>query len=536
MRSILKQNPIALRWLSNPRLLMVYTLSLVFGFTALAHENNLAASASLLAGDSITQYAIIIGLTLAGMAVGFKISGWVSQKIMKEAFLSSEVVLTLISGFSIVICLWVYSTFEGYIWVLRSVAFLISTLVGIEDALLLRVAEEEEQNLQQSVSLMFWFSNMGGAVAGFTFGQWLVPSLGVFNLAIVLGLVDGLLVVAALLHFKREIKGKSVLLVAILATMTGLFLALLSGQSLEKALTQALYNDPVRSEWISPYGQKVLTQDRLGNHKLFINGQLQFSSKDEYQYHELLIHPAMSVAANRVKNRPLSVMIAGGGDGLAAREILKYSQVGQIIVVDLDPQMTNEVAVQEPIVSYNQGSFLNPKVTVINKDAYIWLRDENAELFDVIIVDLVDPDSEATAKLYSVEFYQMLSEKSLAKGGVVVTQSTSPWYSAKAFWTIHLSMGRAFAQVVPYRWAIPSFGDWGWQLASTIPFDEQAIAIESEHTRWLNTEGWKASLFFGKDELQMRDDLESKKVVSTLMNPAVMYYYQQSVNWDDWDE
>lgn len=521
---------------TNKTLRLVYILSFVFGFTALAHENNLAATASLIAGNSINQYAIIIGLTLGGMAVGFKISGSVGRRAMTEGFLLSEIALTAIAGFSVVIALWSYANTEGFIWVVRGLAFFISTLVGIEDALILRIVEEEEGDLQTSSSKTFWFSNLGGAMAGFTFGSVLVPHLGVFNLAIALGIVDGLLVLIALIHFQKRVRFAKYMFGALLLIVLGLSLTLVSGKTVERALTQSLYNDPIANEWTSAYGHKVLTCDRKQNCKLFINGQLQFSTKDEKQYHELLVNPGLSLAKQRVVNRPLKVLVAGGGDGFAARNLLRDTQVGNVTIVDLDPQMTGNIAVTAPVVTFNEGSMLSSRVTVVNSDAYTWLRDVNEDVYDLIIVDLVDPDSEATAKLYSLEFYEMINNKSLTRGGIVVTQSTSPWYSAKAFWTINITMSRVFDQVTPYRWAVPSFGDWGWQLASNVPFDAETIQIDEENTDWLTTQGWNASQFFGKDELSTREELLAKNVVSTVMAPAVLHYYHEAGAWDDWGE
>lgn len=520
--------------------LVLRLASLVFGFTAMVHENILAATASLLAGDTFQQYAIIIGLTVGGMGIGFKLSEKVGDNNIVKNFVWSEVILTAWAGFSILLAYWAYAYLnDGFIWFIRFQALTISILVGLEDALLIRSVEQESGDLKKTISWILSLGHLGSAVAGFTFAGWLLPMFGVFNLALIMGLIDGGMTLLIIVTMRQKIDFRLVS-ASLLVVVLGLIAALLTADISTRILKQNLYEDPIVAEWVSPYGQKTLTCDRtlspegLPHCRLFINGQLQFSSKDERQYHELLIHPAMAITKDRVKNRPINVLIAGGGDGLATRELLKYSEVGKIVVVDLDPQMTNELALQEPIVSYNQGAFKDDRVEIVNADAFIWMRDVNQEEFDLIIVDLVDPDSEMTAKLYSVEYYQLIRNQTLARGGIFVTQSTSPWYSPKTFWTIHLTLAEAFPSVIPFRWAVPSFGDWGWQMASDIPFDATQIEVDNTKTEWLTSDGFQASLFFGKDEYLIHDELQRQKVVSHVDNPAVLFFYQKE--WQDWGE
>lgn len=519
----------------DPILLLVYLTTTIFGFTAIAHQNNLAATSSLLAGDTLTQYGWVIGLTLFGLGVGFFLSRYVSDARLLSSFIAVELLLMLVGGFSVVISFWGYINLPlVYIWFIRFVSLLISILIGIEDAILVRIAENRERDVAQSVGLTFWFSNIGGALAGFSFGQLLIPSLGIFNLALALGLLDGLLVLANLVYLRRRVARFQLTLGLCLAILIALFATLLMNRSVSAYLTQSLYHDRVVKEWSGPYGSKVLTCSETGTCKLFINGQLQFSSKDEYQYHERLIHPALALVEQRVKGRSLAVLIAGGGDGLAAREVLKHQQVGRLLIVDIDPDMTGRVAREEPVVSYNNRSLFDPRVEVLNADAFTFLRDTD-EQFDLIVVDLVDPDNESAARLYSEEFYHFAARR-LNHGGVFVTQSTSPWYAARAFWTINLTLSSVFRTVVPYRWNVPSFGDWGWNMASDVPFEPEQMTIDETLTRGLTTRGWLASLVFERGELAIRAELEARGVKSTLAAPAVQLYYNQSGTWEDWGD
>lgn len=524
-------------WLKryDPTLVVIYLTTAVFGFTAIAHQNNLGATSSLIAGDTFTQYGWVIGLTLSGLGIGFFLSRYVPDERLVPLFISAEIVLTLVSGFSVVLAFWGYLHLPHlYLWFIRLVALVISTLIGVEDAMLVRVAEKREQDVAQSVGLTFWFSNIGGALAGFTFGQFLMPGLGIFDLALVLGLVDGLAVIGTLLYFRSQLPRFQLKLGLTLAVLVALFVTLLGKETVSSRLTQSLYEDRVVKTWNGSYGSKVLTCSTNNTCKLFINGQLQFSSKDEYQYHERLIHPAMSLLAQRIKGRPIDVLIAGGGDGLAARELLKYPQVGRLLIVDLDPDMTGRIALEEPVLSYNQGALNDPRVEVRNEDAFTFLRDDDAS-WDLVVVDLIDPDNPQAAKLYAQEFYAFAAAR-LSHDGVFITQSTSPWYASRAFWTVNLTLQSVFPHVVPLRWNIPSFGDWGWNLASRVPFQAEKIVIDATKTRGLTTEGWRASLSFERSEWAVRDELRAKGVVSTISSPAVLLYYNERGTWEDWGE
>lgn len=526
------------------RLGLLYLTSVLFGFTAIAHQNNLGATASVLAGDAFTQYGFAIGLTLGGMFVGFLLSSGVRGRLI-DRFLSVEIALTVVSGFSVLAGFAAYAALpDGYVWVVRAFIAAIAVLVGLEDALLVRIVEEIEGDLPRSLGWTFASSNIGGMFAGVLFGLWIFPTFGIFATAAGLGLLDGVVVAVNLWVFRAQV-GRLLPKAALLGVaVAALAAALNANQQVGRALTQALYSDPVQREWREESGTSmVLTCSRHQDCRLFINGQLQFSSRDEALYHERLVHPALAVAGARVKGRPLNVLIAGGGDGLAARELLRYrpegcaagqpcTGVGAITVVDLSRLMTDEVAVSEPVVSYNQGALRDPRVRVVNADAFVYLRD-SAELYDLVIVDLVDPDSPGAAKLYSQEFYAIVASR-LAHGGVLVSQSTSPWYAPQAFWAINVTMESVFPSVVPMRWNIPSFGDWGWNMASAVPIRPEEVRIDESKTRGLTSEGFRATLFFEREELAIRDTLRARGVVSTIAGPVVMQYYLDPAAWAGW--
>ncbi len=193
--------------------------------------------------------------------------------------------------------------------------------------------------------------------------------------------------------------------------------------------------------------------------RLYINGNLQFSSRDEYRYHEALVHPALQALpwARRV-------LILGGGDGLALREVLRYPNIQNVTLVDLDPAMTQAFTRRAELAALNHGSLSDKRVQVVNADAAIWLQN-NADMFDAAIIDFPDPSSFALGKLYSVPFYGMV-KKHIAAKGLIVVQSTSPFFAPHAYWTIDATLREVGFHTYPYHAYVPSFGEWGFVLAS----------------------------------------------------------------------
>ncbi|MEL6135693.1 MAG: hypothetical protein AAFR59_20225, partial [Bacteroidota bacterium] len=205
---------------------------------------------------------------------------------------------------------------------------------------------------------------------------------------------------------------------------------------------QFLYQDPILLSRQTPYQQITLTQWNQDT-RLFINGNLQFSSKDEYRYHEPLIHVPMSLTLH-----PEHILVLGGGDGLAVKEIFKYKDVQKITLVDLDQEMTHLGKNHPKFVQLNKGALQDPRVEIVNADAYKFIE-ESSDIYQVAIIDLPDPNDVSLGKLYSKEFYGLL-QKRMAMGGVIVTQSTSPYFAPDAFWCIHQTMESVFPLTLAY--------------------------------------------------------------------------------------
>jgi spermidine synthase len=268
-------------------------------------------------------------------------------------------------------------------------------------------------------------------------------------------------------------------------------------------------------------GQHVVLTKYDKDIRMFIDGHVQFSSIDEHRYHELLVHIPMSLAKSR-----RNILILGGGDGLAAKEILKYNDVRAITIVDIDHEITDLFRKNQSLKSINEDSMNNPKVTIVNEDAFDFVKNTQT-LYDVVVIDLPDPNDTFLARLYSKEFYKMLAQK-LSANAIVVTQATSPFFSCEAFWCINETFRSArYNFIKMYHGYIPSFGDWGFVMASmNREFDISKIHVNAP-TKYLNDEVAQKSFLLEKDIIR-RDILPS-----SLNDPKIISYYVNG--WKYWN-
>ncbi|MCL4127042.1 UNVERIFIED_CONTAM: hypothetical protein GTU68_010891 [Idotea baltica] len=251
------------------------------------------------------------------------------------------------------------------------------------------------------------------------------------------------------------------IVLTVLAVLTGL--TIMSGRITAYA-QQHLYFDQIVWQKQTPYQSLVVTNEwPKRDLRLFIDGHLQFSQTDEHRYHESLVHPVMSWGSTSPRN----VLVMGGGDGLAAREILKYPAVERIDLVDLDPAMTKLGTDFAPLTRLNGDSMNSPKVHIHNQDAFVFVKSADIK-YDRVIIDFPDPHNEAISKLYSVEFYKMLSNH-LTDDAVIVSQSSSPFFARGTYWSIAETMGAVFPKTTSYNVSIPSFGVWGFNMAQMSP-------------------------------------------------------------------
>lgn len=344
--------------------------------------------------------------------------------------------------------------------------------------------------------------------------------MGVFRSAVAFGLMNLTIAVATLWCFAPGIGIKKAKILQWYWIFVGFILAglFIFAESFISRWSDQLYTDRIIYQQQTRYQNIVMTKYKQ-DIRLYLNGNLQFSAIDEYRYHEALVHLPMRYASRRGK-----VLLLGAGDGLAVRELLKYRQLDSITLVDLDPAVTALAKNNRHLVKLNQKSLFDAKVTLVHGDAFRYLNDSN-DFYDLIIVDLPDPKSTALSRFYSKEFYQLLGLH-LSEKGLFVTQATSPLYAKAAFWSINNSISAAgYQQVLPYHLNVPSFGEWGFVMASKQPL--QGRALPQMNNRFVGNDSWQHYFHFDKDILS------PQVKISTLDRPEVMHYYLKG--WQYWN-
>ncbi len=463
----------------------------------LVYELALIAQGSYLIGDSVTQTSVVLAVMVFAMGLG-SLSAKPLQRRAALSFAAIEIALALVGGLS-VLALYVTFAWWNLYWPgLITVAFAVGALIGAEIPLLMTLLQRiRRQEAGSAAADLFAADYVGALIGGLAFPFLLLPLLGQLRGAVVVGAVNaiaGAVVVLGLFGAALSRRARAAIGAATLAVLAVLGVAFSSSELLLRSARSQLYADPVVHSETSAYQSVVLTRSAPltpgpTDMRLFLNGDLQFSSLDEYRYHEALVHPAMAA-------RPERVLILGGGDGLALREVLRYPSVREVVEVELDPAVIELARTEPALVELNEGSLHDPRVRVVIADAFRWLRGATGR-FDAVIVDMPDPDATATAKLYSTEFYGLV-RRVLAPGGRVVVQAGSPYFAPRTFSCILATIRSAGLGAVPYHVSVPSFGEWGFVLAGR--GDAPPLAIEPpEPLRFLTDAVLRAAAVFPPD-------------------------------------
>jgi spermidine synthase len=444
---------------------------LVVATCGLVYELLAGTLASYVLGDSVTQFSVIIGIYLSALGVGSWLSRFVERELVRR-FVDVELAVAVLGGASAPLLFLSFAHLSYFYVVLYGVVFLIGVLVGLEIPLLMRILEDH-LDFKELIARVLAFDYAGALVASLLFPIFLVPKLGLVRTSLLFGFLNASVGLWATWLMRPFIGGGVTRLRAQGAVVLALLaVAFIKADALTSLAEDAMFADDIVYTKTTAYQRIVVTRNRAG-FQLFLNGNLQFSSADEYRYHEALVHPAMALAAegNHAVRR---VLVLGGGDGLALREILKYPTVEEVVLVDLDPDMTRLSRRFPPLARLNQNSFEDPRVRVVNEDAMIWLEREGPP-FDAGVVDFPDPNSFALGKLYTTRFYRLLKQR-LAPDAAVSVQSTSPLFARNSYWCIVRTLEAAGYSVRPYYTAVPSFGVWGFALARRAPFEVPARA------------------------------------------------------------
>ena len=487
---------------------------LVIATCGLVYELLAGTLASYVLGDSVTQFSVIIGIYLSALGAGAWLSRFLDRELARR-FVDVELGVAVLGGASAPLLFLSFAHLSFFHVVLYGVVFLIGVLVGLEIPLLMRILKDH-LDFKELVARVLAFDYAGALIASLLFPIFLVPKLGLVRTSLLFGILNAAVGLWATWLMRPLIGGSVTRLRAQGCVVVALLLvAFVKADAITSLAEDGMFADDIVYSKTTAYQRIVITRNRAG-FQLFLNGNLQFSSADEYRYHEALVHPVMMLSGEggRVVRR---VLVLGGGDGLALREILKYPSVESVTLVDLDPGMTQLSHRFPPLARLNRDSFDDPRVRVVNQDAMIWLETD-APPFDAAIVDFPDPNTFALGKLYTTRFYKMLKQR-LAPGAAVSVQSTSPLFARNSYWCIVRTLEAAGFQVRPYYTAVPSFGVWGFALARREPFDVPARA-PTVALRFLNDQAL-AAMF------TLSEDLGPVPVeINRLDNQSLVRYYE----------
>ena len=487
---------------------------IIIATCGLIYELLAGTLSSYVLGDSVTQFSFIIGIYLFAMGVGSWLSKYIERRVA-EKFIDIELAVAVLGGFSAPLLFLTFAFITYFQVILYSMVFLIGMLVGLEIPLLMRILKDE-LDFKTLVSRVLALDYVGALVASLLFPIFLVPRLGLNRTSLLFGMLNAAVAVWAtwLLEplIKRNvnlfrIKGAVVILL--------LLIAFIKADSLTTLAEDGLFADNIIYAKSSPYQRIVVTKGKTG-YSLFLNGNLQFNSFDEYRYHEALVHPAFAAYAGE----PKRVLVLGGGDGLAVREVLKHPSVEQVQLVDLDPMMTGLSRALPALAELNHNALDDPRVAVTNADAFVWLDNTDSGLFDIAIVDFPDPNNFALGKLYSTRFYKLLKQK-LAPDAAVVIQCTSPLIARKSYWSIIRTLEAVGYSVKPYQTTVPSFGVWGYALAKQHPFEIPTAPPQVE-LKFLNSSSFSSMFEFPTDMTAPAEEVE----INRLDNQALVRYYE----------
>jgi spermidine synthase len=467
---------------------LLFISVLLIASCGLIYELVAGTLSSYLLGDSVTQFSTVIGVYLSAMGLG----SWLSKFLhrgLAQRFVDLELAVALVGGFSAPILFQAFAHTHAFRVVLYGEVLAVGTLVGLEIPILMRILKDQVR-FKDLVAGVLTLDYIGALFASLLFPLLFMPKLGLVRTSLLFGLMNAAVglwsthLLQSQLGPTRLLRFRCFVVLAILAA--GLAFA----GRFTLAVEEEIFADEIIYAKDSPYQRIVLTRGR-GSFQLFLNGNLQFSSADEYRYHEALVHPAFGLRPGAER-----VLICGGGDGLAAREVLKHPSVREVVLVDLDPAMT-DMARRQPMVRQLNGAALeDPRVKVVNADAMVWLQETTGPPFDLAFVDFPDPNTYALGKLYTSRFYRLLL-RHLTYGAMVSVQSTSPLMARESFWCIAATMEAAGLKVRPYHLAVPSFGVWGFALASKQEFEIPTHVLPG--LRYLSDEATGAMFAFPRD-------------------------------------
>ncbi|HNX24938.1 MAG TPA: polyamine aminopropyltransferase [Spirochaetota bacterium] len=484
-------------------LFSVFILSLC----GIIYELVLGSLASYLLGNPVQQYSVTIGVFLSSMGLGSYLSRYITKNLIK-AFVRIEIFLGLIGGISVVLLNYFFSFSVSFYMLHVFFLVVIGTLVGLEIPLLTRILKSYGA-LKDIISNVLTLDYIGGLGGSLLFPLILFPYLGRYLTSIFVGVINIAVAVIVIVKIVDYSRRKLDLSLAFASLIILLFLAV-NSDWVTAILNKKMFYDDIVFSKRSKYQEIVLTRSG-DDFRLYLDGSLQFSTSDEYRYHEMLVYPPVMICGGR----NISVLVLGGGDGLAVRELLRFKNVLHVTLVELDEYMVDLARNNSTLKTINNHSLSNERVYVVTGDAYDYLT-KNSLKYDVIIADFPDPHDETVSKLYTDSFFKIV-KRSLKSDGVFVTQSTSPLFAREAFWCINNTLGTVFKNVIPYHVFIPTFGDWGFNIGMD-RYIKPGEIDESANSKFFTKETFKAAMHFPPDSDVVKTEINK-------FNRPILYLY-----------
>jgi len=501
------------------------------GASGLIYEYILSTVSSYILGNSIEQFSITIALMLFAMGLAGYLQKFISDKNLILKFIGIEILISILGSFTVIIVYWSYTHLSNFYLFYYSFAFLIGFLIGLEIPVVLRINQKYKINLKENISYIYTADFIGAFIGALVWVYILLKYFSILQIGFIIGSIN--LIVALITFFifsKEEEINKTVGAFILTVSILILFLNILGfsySKKLEAYFQRALFLDPVIYHKKTPYQDITITKNPKNNEiRLYLNGNLQFSSKDERLYHELLVHPAIALMDNVQK-----VLVLGGGDGLAVRELLKYPNI-KITLIELDKEMI-KTAMDEPLRNLNEDAFFSDRVKIIYGDAFTTIDNLKKYSYDLIIIDLPDPSNINLAKLYSYEFYKKIYSL-LKENGLVAIQGTSPYFSPNTFSCINKTLKNTGFNLIKYHYSIPSFGDWGFFIAykhsPTIMNSKLSnFHLKTDNLYFLTEDLFKSSQIFPKNWIKTKNKIE----INSIFNPVIIKYYKTD-NIEGW--
>ena len=543
-------------------LVVVLGISMLFiGICGISYEYTFSRLASDILGDSVKQWAIIIGLMMFFMGVGADLQKYFPDRYNVDTFIFLEILLGLIGGLGPSIILYSFGNLHDH-FIIIHYFFICTTglIIGLEIPLLSRVNQMTVPSLKHNLAMILKMDYIGSFIGALVWVFVLPRFFNMLEIAFFLGIINVCVAIFTWAWFRQWMKhDKLIPLLAVFALII-LGVGIVNGGKIALTTEQKLYKDPIIFTKTTPYQRIVITKSHSNDIYLYINGNLQFAGVDEYIYHEFLVHPVMAVTPQRKH-----ILILGGGDGMAVREILKYNEVESITLVDIDPEMTELASTHPELVKLNKGSLKNSrviskeptgissgetvtlkqvgegffrrgkrddtiKVKIMNIDAYNFVESISG-IYDVIIIDFPDPNSLELAKLFSFEFYSLL-KKRLAYDGLLIQQSSTPTFAKEAFLMIGRTLRAAGYETLPIHHTVPSFGDWGWWIAGhEARFGKEGLRQRvttniqlPDDVQYITQDLMISSFHFGRNALTTEN-----REINTILESRIFYYYRQAL-------